>query len=159
MEKVARRAGRDLRGRAWAPLAPRAFVFGQDKGPSWRGARARGDRVPRTLFGEGRGCRIAKPRPGGRAARPAGPGKCGLAVRSAGADLRGSVGSGPRLALCGWGRRGGKGSVWSPELRPAAQGLAAAGRTAPRGPRPAVSGKGKAADLRAAGRRGVQGDS
>lgn len=35
LEKVSGRAGRDLRGRAWAPLALRAFVFVRDKGP-WR---------------------------------------------------------------------------------------------------------------------------
>ena len=39
LEKVAGRAGADLRGRAWAPLAPRAFVFAPDKGPSRRRSR------------------------------------------------------------------------------------------------------------------------
>ncbi|XP_032348342.1 uncharacterized protein LOC106728660 isoform X2 [Camelus ferus] len=34
LEKVAGRASADLRGRAWAPLARRAFVFVPDKGPS-----------------------------------------------------------------------------------------------------------------------------
>lgn len=39
LEKVSGRAGADLRGRAWAPLAPRAFVFVWDKGPSRRRSR------------------------------------------------------------------------------------------------------------------------
>ncbi|XFG00969.1 hypothetical protein AB1E19_004593 [Capra hircus] len=39
LEKVAGRAGADLRGRAWAPPAPRAFVFAPDKGPSRRRSR------------------------------------------------------------------------------------------------------------------------
>lgn len=36
LEKVAGRAGQDLRGRAWAPPARRAFVFVGDKGPPRR---------------------------------------------------------------------------------------------------------------------------
>lgn len=35
------RASSDLRGRAWAPLARRAFVFVRDKGPSRRWSRTR----------------------------------------------------------------------------------------------------------------------
>lgn len=39
LEKVAGRAGADLRCRAWASPAPRAFVFVRDKGPSRRRSR------------------------------------------------------------------------------------------------------------------------
>lgn len=131
--------GRHLRGRAWAPLARRAFVFGQDKGPARRGARARGDRVPRTPLGRGSGspCREAE---AGRE-RGAGPGSaawpCAPPAPSRSRPAGESLGRGHRFAPRGEGRRGGKGSVRSPELGPAAPGLAAAGGIARRGLRPA----------------------
>lgn len=49
LEKVAGRAGPDLRGRAWASPARRAFVFVRDKGPRGAGRR-HGDQVLRATL-------------------------------------------------------------------------------------------------------------
>lgn len=87
LEKVAGRAGRALRSRAWAPPGRRAFVFVRDKGPrrrrwrtrrpgpgdhSWaRGAARTGKRSPEERSGSRRGAGAAGPGP----ARSVAPGE------------------------------------------------------------------------------------
>ncbi|XP_054399778.2 uncharacterized protein LOC100452318 [Pongo abelii] len=76
LEKVAGRAGRALRGRAWASPGRRAFVFVWDKGPLRRADAVTGSCGP--LSGAVGSLSAGKPEPEGKERRGAGPGKWGL---------------------------------------------------------------------------------
>ncbi|XP_030671231.1 uncharacterized protein LOC100607096 isoform X2 [Nomascus leucogenys] len=147
LEKVAGRAGRALRGRAWASPGRRAFVFVWDKGPLRRADAVTGSCGP--LSGAVGSLSAGKPEPEGKERRGAGPGKWGLgpALRQRQSRAVPPCEELRELApLCrpplGRGKRV---SVWNPGLRLLAEGLCSSGhaRAAPaaarRGP-PARAG-------------------
>lgn len=101
LEKVAGRAGRALRGRAWASPGRRAFVFVWDKGPLRRADAVTGSCGP--LSGAVGSLSAGKPEPEGKDRRGAGPGKWGLgrALRqrpSRAVPPCGVAGTGPSLS-------------------------------------------------------------
>ncbi|CAN0267830.1 unnamed protein product [Rangifer tarandus platyrhynchus] len=136
LEKVAGRAGADLRGRAWAPPAPRAFVFAPDKGPSrrrsrtWRPCPAGhsagwSDRSTRGSWSEKRTSGAV-----GGAVRD--PGEWGLACASSAPsrscpDLGRVVGDGTALLSAPFAALRGE-SFWKPGLGPMGRGLCSRGR-------------------------------
>nr|XP_055107950.1 translation initiation factor IF-2-like [Symphalangus syndactylus] len=129
LEKVAGRAGRALRGRAWASPGRRAFVFVWDKGPLRRADAVTGSCGP--LSGAVGSLSAGKPEPEGKERRGAGPGKWGLgpALRQRQSRAVPPCEELRELALLcrpplGRGKRV---SVWNPGLRLLAEGLCSSG--------------------------------
>ncbi|XP_026963772.1 uncharacterized protein [Sagmatias obliquidens] len=146
LEKVAGRAGADLRCRAWASPAPRAFVFVRDKGPSRR--RSRTWRSCPAGHSAGRSGRSTQ---GSRsqekwssavrgAARDQGSGAWPCASPAPSRSCRApatSCGTWHRFALCPF-RRVKERITWNPRLRPMAEGLCSRGHDSAA---PAASGR------------------
>ncbi|XP_031512051.1 uncharacterized protein LOC101014684 isoform X2 [Papio anubis] len=126
LEKVAGRAGRALRGRAWASPGRRAFVFVWDKGPLRRADAVTGSCGP--LSGAVGSLSAGKPEPEGKDRRGAGPEKWGLG-RAPGRPEQSHPAELRELApLCRPPlQRVKRVSIWNPGLRPLAEGLCRSG--------------------------------
>ncbi|XP_047597767.1 translation initiation factor IF-2-like [Lutra lutra] len=147
LEKVAGRAGPDLRGRAWAPPARSAFVFVGDKGPPRRLSRTRRPGAARRSSersgGSVRASRGQKRRSGVVRTWPLGPGRAPRPAVSPSRSrpaLRRVAGDGTALRSAVYTRQGGK--RFGPGLRAMAQGPvrcgheSAAPAASPRAPPP-----------------------